>query len=777
MAASHNSYESTDGGNTYNYFDSVTSTNPGTAAPATTYTATGLTAGSTPAFYVTAENASGESLDQSNTASLANPIPIGVASVTATPSADGSSATVTWITDTSALGYAIFRTPDDGSTGPVLMDTITDSSTASYTDDTVTDTDSYTYEVDPYYTNPPPTAPGSNGTGPNGSASSYTGNVGSFNAKVDGGSANLTWSFQGNANFEIEEKDPSASGTNYILINDPTKTTGRAYPVSGLKAGYTYSFRIRADRSDGTVSDYVTTSADIPATPTPPPTTAPTSTIQQPTLTGPEYSDAPAGEWGGPLSITPYSNSADPGTDYWLDLYQTASRDGDKLNIENDGQADPGGVSGTTGATYYLEASYYDYTSGASSPLSSPLKVTTSGTLPPQLSLQPDGTDSSGNPVVKWDMPSGVTAGTVSFYYMGRKNGQAAAVYACSDSDMTNAKNGWSLTGLPAGTSSVFAIYDATGCTQTDAYGYPMISGLSPYSNDVTVNATGGIPAAPQSVSGTYITGTGGAPGYVQLHWTNSSNNETSFEIWRSSNGAAGPWTKLGSVPADPTMSFTDKTMTGLGPWTYEVRARNNAGKSAWTLSAAIAPIGGPDITVHLLAIRRALFVFGNANPANAAQLTNLLNNATLSEQDTNWDIYALSGHNPYVSTPTNDGLLPDGSPTCTVQGKVYYDYEVNYWLYGSWLSFVGDSQELGRDLVVIRRNIKNLKYGLRNDAPGKAAWFDAGYDGDLAVAAGAMLAHGSVAIPGVSPGTGDPGPLDWHVGVQGTPTDHFGSN
>jgi hypothetical protein len=86
MVTSYNIYESTGAGNPYGCFDSVTVDSSGGLA--TTYTATGLAtglaAGSTPVFYVTAENVSGESLGQSNTASLTDPIPTGVSNVATT---------------------------------------------------------------------------------------------------------------------------------------------------------------------------------------------------------------------------------------------------------------------------------------------------------------------------------------------------------------------------------------------------------------------------------------------------------------------------------------------------------------------------------------------------------------------------------------------------------------------------------------------------------------------------------------------------------------------
>jgi hypothetical protein len=239
MATSNNVYESTpsassgqaDGVTTFNDFDSVNSDNPGTNVPATTYTATGLTAG-TPLLEVTAANASGESSDTSP-AGIA--IPTGVTSVTATPSADGSSATVAWTPDTSALGYLIFRTPDDGSSAAELAGTVSGGSSASYTDGTTDSSDSYTYSVDPYYSDPAPTTQTGDGTGSGSSADDLTGKISDFNATVSGTTVHFTWSYQGGTTgLELEEEDQSDPGANYAWIQSPTDRTAS---VTGLNPG------------------------------------------------------------------------------------------------------------------------------------------------------------------------------------------------------------------------------------------------------------------------------------------------------------------------------------------------------------------------------------------------------------------------------------------------------------------------------------------------------------------------------------------------------------
>jgi hypothetical protein len=122
--------------------------------------------------------------------------------------------------------------------------------------------------VEPYYTSPAPTTlndasggSASSGTGSSATGDSYTGKISGFTVTpgTDNTSATATWSYQGSATFEIEEKNPNNSGTNYYFIDS---TNGRSFKISDLDAGTDYGIRIRADRSDGTVSEYSDTTVD-----------------------------------------------------------------------------------------------------------------------------------------------------------------------------------------------------------------------------------------------------------------------------------------------------------------------------------------------------------------------------------------------------------------------------------------------------------------------------------------------------------------------------------
>ena len=64
----------------------------------------------------------------------------------------------------------------------------------------------------------------------------------------------------------------------------------------------------------------------------------------------------------------------------------------------------------------------------------------------------------------------------------------------------------------------------------------------------------------------------------INLSWTDNSNNETGFEIWRSDNGGA-LYTTVGLAPANAT-TFADSTLDANTTYYYKIRAINQYGES-----------------------------------------------------------------------------------------------------------------------------------------------------------------------------------------------------
>ena len=677
------------------------------------------------------------------------------------------SATVGWAApDSAATGYILTRTPDDGS-GPTQFSLAGNANTA-YTDTGLDPAAAYTYTVAATYSV----------SGGGGGASGGT-TTGPTSAPLDtaseeltsvtatqttGDSVTLKWTYQGDAAFEIEMWDtsalsdnPDSDEDNYYWI-DTSTGSARSYTVGGLTSGDDYKFRIRADRPDGTVTAYVGADFDLPFEQKPSVTAAPQYpypfypielTITQPTGVGLEIISYNV-EWRG--TSVPGHGWHDAG-----EIYQGNLGDDDHplYNIGN-GQS----------AIFRVQAVYQDGGTSdwaTSNQVSSPddsttLDMNTAIADPsPQLTLiSISGTTAKFE---WWIDPDPEFFNQLEYVWLQyNQYGSGTDGWSQLEDHPTYPQvpfpPTFTVTNLTPQTHYDFMIHVNwfNDDVQHDMYAH--VDGTT--TNGATVVVTP-VPAAPGTVAASYIPGKLG-PGHVIVHWTNNPPDEAGFEVWRSDNG--GPYVQIYTAKADET-SYDDTGLTDLGPWTYEVRAVNGVGPSPFTLSPSVSPIGGPDVTAHLTAIRSALFAYASANPANQQQIDDLLYNASPIDSLVNWDIVPL--HAGSVSTPNNDGILPDGSRTVTVAGRVYRDNEVNYWLYGCWCAVAGANWLPAAQLVVFYRNVMNTVHGYGDAAYAKEAWFMAGFDGDPAEPA-------SAAIPGVAPGTGDPGKLEWHIGVPGDP-------
>lgn len=73
------------------------------------------------------------------------------------------------------------------------------------------------------------------------------------------------------------------------------------------------------------------------------------------------------------------------------------------------------------------------------------------------------------------------------------------------------------------------------------------------------------------------------ATGTTSVRWTDTSNNEVNFQIWRQTKSATGTWTQDTYITVNANVvSYTDKS--GGGTFRYQVRSQNRLGSSAWTL-------------------------------------------------------------------------------------------------------------------------------------------------------------------------------------------------
>ena len=105
----------------------------------------------------------------------------------------------------------------------------------------------------------------------------------------------------------------------------------------------------------------------------------------------------------------------------------------------------------------------------------------------------------------------------------------------------------------------------------------------------------------------------------VNLSWTDNSNNETNFEIERSTTGISGTYTSLATVGANVT-SYGDGTVTISNEYCYRVRAINSFGNSAYSDPACATPAEG-DYSLDF-GSGTAYVTFGNNAALGLANIT-----------------------------------------------------------------------------------------------------------------------------------------------------------
>jgi hypothetical protein len=127
-----------------------------------------------------------------------------------------------------------------------------------------------------------------------------------------------------------------------------------------------------------------------------------------------------------------------------------------------------------------------------------------------------------------------------------------------------------------------------------------------------------------------------------------------------------------------------------------------------------------------------------------------------------NWDITqlaakAVSGRNEQPLP--NWRVLSNGMRTVTVDGAVYPQQEVNYYIYGVWVRVTGRSLTAAENRIVAYRIAFSRMYKDGLGIQGRVAWTRAGYYGDLTLAKRSAILG---ATPSNEKYTGD---LSAHIG------------
>src|SRR5262249_39364074 len=106
------------------------------------------------------------------------------------------------------------------------------------------------------------------------------------------------------------------------------------------------------------------------------------------------------------------------------------------------------------------------------------------------------------------------------------------------------------------------------------------------WSNEVSV-VTRLEPPRPPTLLRAYWAGYGA----VGVEWTDNSNNETAFAVWRKVGN--GEYTRIAVTIPNLTLFFDYDVMPGM-TYTHQAAAITNVGASDWTKLASVATPAGP---------------------------------------------------------------------------------------------------------------------------------------------------------------------------------------
>jgi regulation of enolase protein 1 (concanavalin A-like superfamily) len=179
---------------------------------------------------------------------------------------------------------------------------------------------------------------------------------------------------------------------------------------------------------------------------------------------------------------------------------------------------------------------------------------------------------------------SSVTATQVSLTWTDNSPERTASFELQRSTDGVNfVRPSWTSSGPPFTNAT-----DATVSPSTTYY-YRVqavnVSGSSAFSNVVQVTTPAGAPrAAPSGLAATALSSS-----QIQLSWTDNANNESSYEVQRSTDGVNFDVT-FGLLAANST-SMTDTALNASTTYYYRVRAINSFGTSAYSnVASATTP-------------------------------------------------------------------------------------------------------------------------------------------------------------------------------------------
>jgi fibronectin type 3 domain-containing protein len=366
----------------------------------------------------------------------------------------------------------------------------------------------------------------------------------------------LTWT-DSNSNEEGYFIERSLSSTSSFTQIASVAANATTYTSTGLAAGTTYYYRVRASFKNGTYSTYsnVASARTLSTLYAPSSLTASVVSSSQLNLT---WNDTNSSETGYLVERSLSSSSG---------FVQIASLGANTRSYSNTGLA--------AATTYYyrvraaMNGTYSTYSNVASA------KTASLGTTPTPAP--------SGVPIA----PSLLTATAISSSQISlgwRDNSNNETAFRVERSLASGGP--WTFIGTTALTG-----YGDTGLTAGRLYYYRVqaynSSGNSAYTNTASATTAGGtgVPAVPGSLTATTV-----STSQINLAWADTSGNETGFKIERSTS--TSPWAQIATTGAN-VASYASTGLTGATTYSYRVRAYNTSGDSGYSNTASAATSGG----------------------------------------------------------------------------------------------------------------------------------------------------------------------------------------
>ena len=166
----------------------------------------------------------------------------------------------------------------------------------------------------------------------------------------------------------------------------------------------------------------------------------------------------------------------------------------------------------------------------------------------------------------------------------------------------------------------------------------------------------------------TGLTATAAAYNKIVLNWNDVSNNETGFEIVRSTTTSTGTYAPIGTAPGNST-SYTDSGLTASKAYFYKIRAITASSESAFTNFVTATTPAAPSTP----AAPTQLSAIGGAN--NSITLTWQDN----STNESGFRVYRSTDGNTFTLLSTvgaNNNAFTDMT---TSPLSLYYYYVVGY--------------------------------------------------------------------------------------------------